>query len=89
MINSIALMISHSCKRSANVIRAIGRKIRLPFVSRKKHQELQEEFAQENLNNRILATKLKRIQDLCEDHINNRIGNLRFATIVKQVVDKR
>jgi len=88
MINSIALMISHSCKRSANVIRAIGRKIRLPFVSRKKHQELQEAFAQENLNNRVLATKLKRIQELCEDHTNNKMGNLRFCTIIKQVVDK-
>ena len=60
----------------------------LPFVSKKKYQELQEAFAQENLNNRVLATKLKRIQDLCEDHINNRIGNLRFATIVKEVVNK-
>lgn len=62
--------------------------MKLPFVSRKQHQELQEAFAQENYNNRILATKLKRIQELCDDHINNRIGNLRFATIVKQVVDK-
>ena len=62
--------------------------MKLPFVSKKKYQELQEAFAQENLNNRVLATKLKRIQDLCEDHINNRIGNLRFCTIIKQVVDK-
>tara|TARA_R100001463_G_C3464533_1_gene215223 strand:- start:505 stop:693 length:189 start_codon:yes stop_codon:yes gene_type:complete len=62
--------------------------VNLPFVSKKKYQELQEAFAQENLNNRVLATKLKRIQDLCEDHINNRIGNLRFATIVKEVVNK-
>tara|TARA_R100000808_G_scaffold23551_1_gene52406 strand:+ start:1064 stop:1255 length:192 start_codon:yes stop_codon:yes gene_type:complete len=63
--------------------------MKLPFVSRKQYQELQGEFAQENLNNRILATKLKRIQDLCDDHMNNRIGNLRFATIVKEVVDKK
>ena len=63
--------------------------MKLPFVSRKKHQELQEAFAQENLNNRVLATKLKRIQDLCEDHTNNKMGNLRFATIVKEVVDKK
>tara|TARA_R100001443_G_scaffold17250_2_gene27709 strand:- start:1527 stop:1715 length:189 start_codon:yes stop_codon:yes gene_type:complete len=62
--------------------------MKLPFVSRKKHQELKEEYYQENLNNRILATKLKRIHELCDDHINNRIGNLRFATIVKQVVGK-
>ena len=61
--------------------------MKLPFVSKKKYQELQEAFAQENLNNRVLATKLKRIQDLCEDHINNRIGNLRFATIVKEIVN--
>ena len=63
--------------------------MKLPFVNRKKHQELQEAFAQENLNNRVLATKLKRIQDLCEDHTNKKMGNLRFTTIVKEVVDKK
>ena len=57
------------------------------IVGRKKHQKLQEAFAQENLNNRILATKLKRIQDLCVDHSNNKMGNHRFVTIVKRVVD--
>jgi len=62
--------------------------MKLPFVKRKKYKELQEAFAHENMNNRILATKLKRVQNLCDDHTNKKMGNLRFVTIVKEVMEK-
>ena len=69
--------------------------MKLPLVSRKKFDKVYdrlkmviEDSDQHKMDNRVLATKLKRIQDLCEDHTNRKMGNLRFATIVKQVVDK-
>jgi hypothetical protein len=54
--------------------------MKLPFVSRKKFNAL--------MDNRIFASQLKRIQYISEDHTNKRMGNLRFTTIVKQIVDK-
>lgn len=62
--------------------------MKLPLVSRKKHQELQEAFAQENLNNRVLATKLHAIQVICDRHNDGKMGNLRMTRMVKEVVDK-
>ena len=61
--------------------------MKLPLISRKKYEKLVEGFAEENLNSRILATKLKKIVDLCEDHNNQKIGNLKFVTIVKEVME--
>ena len=63
--------------------------MKLPLVSRKKYEKMVKTAGEHNLANRVLATKLKRIQDLCEDHTNKKIGNLRFCTIIKQVVDKK
>ena len=69
--------------------------MKLPLVSRKKFDKVYdrlkmviEDSNQHKRDNQVLATKLKRIQDLCEDHTNKKIGNLRFCTIIKQVVDK-
>jgi len=69
--------------------------LKLPLVSRKKFDKVYdrlkmviEDSNQHKRDNQVLATKLKRIQDLCEDHTNNKMGNLRFCTIIKQVVDK-
>ncbi len=69
--------------------------MKLPLVSRKKFDKVYdrlkmviEDSNQHKRDNQVLATKLKRIQDLCEDHTNNKMGNLRFCTIIKQVVDK-
>lgn len=69
--------------------------MKLPFVSRKKFDKAYDQLKmviedsdQHKMDNQILATKLKRIQELCEDHTNRKMGNLRFATIVKQVVGK-
>jgi len=63
--------------------------MKLPLVSRKKYEKMVKTAGEHNLANRVLATKLKRIQDLCEDHTNKKMGNLRFCTIIKQVVDKK
>ena len=69
--------------------------MKLPLVSRKKFDKVYdrlkrviEDSNQHKRDNQVLATKLKRIQDLCEDHTNKKMGNLRFCTIIKQVVDK-
>jgi len=69
--------------------------VKLPLISRKKFEKVYdrlkrviEDSNQQKRDNQVLATKLKRIQDLCEDHTNKKMGNLRFCTIVKEVVDK-
>lgn len=68
--------------------------MKLPLVSRKKFDKVYdrlkmviEDSNQHKRDNQVLATKLKRIQELCEDH-PKKMGNLRFVTNVKEVMDK-
>lgn len=70
--------------------------MKLPFVSRKKYdkafkriKEVIKESDQHELANQLLATKFKRIQEVCEEHDQpHRMGNVRFVSIVKDIVGK-
>jgi hypothetical protein len=71
--------------------------MKLPFVSRKKYdkavtriREVIKESDQHELANQLLATKFKRIQEVCEEH--NRgfrfMANNRFVSMIKDIVGK-
>jgi hypothetical protein len=70
--------------------------MKLPFVSRKKYdkafkriKEVIKKSDQHELANQLLATKFKRIQEVCEEHDQpHRMGNVRFVSIVKDIVGK-
>ncbi len=60
--------------------------MKLPFVSHKRFNTLKDEKNKVLMDNRILSVQLRRIQELCRDHENKQMGNLRFTGLVKQVV---
>jgi hypothetical protein len=62
--------------------------MKLPLVSRKRFETLEDEKNKVLVDNRILSVQLKRIQDMADDHTNKHMGNLRFTTIVKDIVGK-
>jgi len=71
--------------------------MKLPFVSRKKYdkafkriKEVIKKSDQHELANQLLATKFKRIQEVCEEHDRGFrfMANNRFVSMIKDIVGK-
>ena len=62
--------------------------MKLPLVKRSLLEATQEQSDQYKRELQVFATLFKKIQDLCEDHNQDKMGNIRLCREVKELVGK-
>ena len=59
-----------------------------PLVKRSLLKATQEQSDQYKRELQVFATLFKKIQDLCEDHNQDKMGNIRLCRAIKSLVGK-
>ena len=62
--------------------------MKLPLVKRTLLEATQEQSDQYKRELQVFATLFKKIQDLCEDHNQDKMGNIRLCREIKELVGK-
>jgi len=62
--------------------------MKLPLVKRTELEATQEQSDQYKRELQVFATLFKKIQDLCEDHNQDKMGNIRLCREIKELVGK-
>tara|TARA_R100001594_G_scaffold78597_2_gene113202 strand:+ start:960 stop:1190 length:231 start_codon:yes stop_codon:yes gene_type:complete len=62
--------------------------MKLPLVKRSLLEATQKQSDQYKRELQVFATLFKKIQDLCEDHNQDKMGNIRLCNQIKKIVGK-
>tara|TARA_R100000742_G_C4276226_1_gene97161 strand:- start:86 stop:274 length:189 start_codon:yes stop_codon:yes gene_type:complete len=62
--------------------------MKLPLVKRTELEATQEQSDQYKRELQVFATLFKKIQDLCEVHNQDKMGNIRLCREIKELVGK-
>ena len=62
--------------------------MKIPFVRTELLEAVEDQAEQYKKELQVFATLFKKIQDLCEDHNQDKMGNIRLCREIKELVGK-